>query len=134
MKQQWLSMASILVLPLVWGFKGDGLAEDTGRSKSPSVEERLSAIESKLQSRENRLDQDLGKGGSKIGAASASEAAAAQVAERLESLDQKMRIFERKRELEQEALAAKLKEIPVVTASGKDGFGFKSADNSFQLK
>src|SRR5262249_9043082 len=39
-----------------------------------------------------------------------------------------------KREFEQEALAAKLKETPVVTASGKDGFGFKSADNSFQLK
>jgi phosphate-selective porin OprO and OprP len=134
MKQQWLSMASILVLILVWAFKEDGLAEDTGSSKSPSVEERLSAIEGKLQSLENRLDQALGNGESRIGAASGSQAAAAPVAERLESLDQKLRIFERKHELEQEALAAKLKESHIVTATGKDGFGLKSADNNFQLK
>jgi phosphate-selective porin OprO/OprP len=124
-------MASILGLSFFWAFEGGGLAEDTGPSKSPSVEERLSAIEGKLRSLENRLDQALGNGEAKAIGNSTSEE---PVAERLESLDQKLRIFERKRELEQETLTAKLKESPVITASGKDGFGFKSADNNFQLK
>ena len=56
------------------------------------------------------------------------------LADRLESLDQKLRIFEGKRELEREATAAKLSESPIVSANGKDGFEFKSADSTFRLR
>ncbi|MBI5904030.1 MAG: porin [Deltaproteobacteria bacterium] len=51
----------------------------------------------------------------------------------LEELDRKVRILERKWEIEQEAAAAKAKGAVNVTA-GKDGFSIRSADGSFQLK
>lgn len=53
--------------------------------------------------------------------------------DRLEALDQKVKILERRWELEQEAAAAKAKEAPAVGA-GKDGFFLKSADGNFQFK
>ena len=53
--------------------------------------------------------------------------------ERLQELDQKVRVLERTRELAQEEAAAKAKETPVVGA-GKDGFFLKSANGDFQLK
>lgn len=58
------------------------------------------------------------------------------VEQRLEQLDQEIRILKRQRELEQGAAAAKAekaKENPVLIA-GKDGFGFKSADGNFSLR
>lgn len=55
------------------------------------------------------------------------------VQERLETLDQKVRILERRLELEQEKAAEKAKATPVLGA-GKDGFFLKSADEAFQLK
>ncbi|PJB32151.1 MAG: hypothetical protein CO109_06125, partial [Deltaproteobacteria bacterium CG_4_9_14_3_um_filter_65_9] len=51
----------------------------------------------------------------------------------LEELDQKVRVLERKWEIEQETAAAKAKETPYVTA-GKDGFSIRSADGNYQLK
>ena len=51
----------------------------------------------------------------------------------LEELDQKVRVLERKWEIEQETAAAKARETPFVTA-GKDGFSIRSADGSHQLK
>ena len=53
--------------------------------------------------------------------------------DQVEALDQKVRVLERKWELEQEQATPKAKEAPVVTA-GKDGFSLKAADNSFQLR
>jgi phosphate-selective porin OprO/OprP len=53
--------------------------------------------------------------------------------QRLEEIDQKQRILERKWELAQEEAAAKAKEAPVLIA-GKDGFALRSADGKFQLK
>ncbi|MGH7598029.1 MAG: OprO/OprP family phosphate-selective porin [bacterium] len=52
---------------------------------------------------------------------------------RLDEIDQKQRIWERKWELAKEEAAAKAKETPVL-AAGKDGFSLKSADGKFQLK
>jgi phosphate-selective porin OprO/OprP len=55
--------------------------------------------------------------------------------ERFDALDQKVRILERKAELEKEAAAAKTKDASSVTAGGKDGlFTIKSADDSFKLR
>lgn len=53
--------------------------------------------------------------------------------QRLDALDQKVRVLERKLELADEAAQAKAKDAPTVTA-GKEGFSLASADKSFQLK
>jgi phosphate-selective porin OprO and OprP len=53
--------------------------------------------------------------------------------DRIDSIDQKLRVLERNRELEQENLVAKAKEAPVVSV-GEDGFSIRSANKDFQLK
>jgi phosphate-selective porin OprO/OprP len=60
-------------------------------------------------------------------------------ADRVEELDQKVRIIERRWEVEQEALAARKEEErknppSVAFAYGKDGAGIKSADGKFQFR
>lgn len=55
------------------------------------------------------------------------------VDQRLEQLEQEIKILKRQRELEQEAAAAKARQTPILIA-GKEGFGFKSADGLFQMK
>ncbi len=51
----------------------------------------------------------------------------------IEALDQKLRILERNRELEQESFVAKAKEAPVVSA-GEEGFSISNADKSYRLR
>ncbi len=54
--------------------------------------------------------------------------------EQMEALDQKVKILERRAELEKENAAAKAKEASILNA-GKDGlFALKSADDSFKLR
>jgi len=55
------------------------------------------------------------------------------VEERLDELDQKIRILDRKTELDKEQAAEKAKAAGQATA-GKDGFSLKSADGNFVLK
>lgn len=55
------------------------------------------------------------------------------VEERLDELDQKVRILDRQAELDKEQAAEKAKTAGSATA-GKDGFSLKSADGAFQLK
>ena len=55
------------------------------------------------------------------------------VEERLDELDQKIRVLDRKEELDKEQAAEKAKTAGQATA-GKDGFTLKSADGAFQLK
>ena len=55
------------------------------------------------------------------------------LAARVEEIDQQIRIVDRKRELDQEALATKFSQSTVVEA-GRDGFYFRSSENNFQLK
>ncbi|HVG10823.1 MAG TPA: porin [Thermoanaerobaculia bacterium] len=55
------------------------------------------------------------------------------VEERLDELDQKVRVLDRKSELDKEQAAEKAKTAGQITA-GKDGFTLKSADGAFQLK
>lgn len=53
--------------------------------------------------------------------------------ERLEQLDQSVRVLSRKQEIEQEAAAARLKEAVQVTAD-KNGFSLRSADGAFRFR
>lgn len=55
------------------------------------------------------------------------------VEERLDELDQKVKILDRKSELDKEAATEKAKTASSVT-SGKDGFSIKSADGAYVLK
>lgn len=55
------------------------------------------------------------------------------VEERLDELDQKIKILDRKDELDKEAAAEKAKTAASATA-GRDGFSIKSADGAFVLK
>ena len=94
------------------------LAEPPDTAKTQSTEERLAAIEGKLQQLENRLDQALGISSLKPGATgvAAEAVSATPLSEQLAALDQKLRIVERNKELDAEATSAKLKETPVVSA------------------
>jgi len=60
-------------------------------------------------------------------------AESAQRAASLEELDQRVRILERRLELEREAAEAKTRESPVLTA-GKDGISLRSADGAFGVR
>lgn len=55
------------------------------------------------------------------------------IQKRLRELEDKLRILERQKEVEQEVAAAKAKDAGLVSA-GKDGFVIKSADGAYQLK
>src|SRR5881628_50468 len=51
----------------------------------------------------------------------------------IQELDQKLRILERKAELDSEAAATKAKDAPRLSA-GASGFSFSSADSNFVLR
>ena len=95
-------------------------------AQNPSVEERLQAIENKLQQLEKRVD-------AATQTTTTTPDPAAGAGDRIEALDQKLRVLERNRELDQENALAKSKEAPLVSA-GSDGFSITSADKSFRLK
>jgi phosphate-selective porin OprO and OprP len=136
----------VLLVNLILGFPLNSFGDDvtpgngTGPLSFAVIEQRLQAIEEKLRLLEDRLAIAQGETVTKVGRSTGAQAALTSqtidppIEDRFEALDQKLRIFERRRELEEETLAAKLKESPIVTASGKDGFGLKSSDNNFQLK
>jgi len=118
----------------------------TSQDAIARLQERLEAIEAKLRSLESRLDdmqrdradEPEKSAGPQSGPAATPGANAvvvqkATIEEHFEALDQKLRIIERRRELEQETAAEKLKETAIVFA-GKDGFSMTSADKNFQLK
>ncbi|MFB3812512.1 MAG: porin [Terriglobales bacterium] len=113
---------AVSVLLVVSGIGGTQCAQAQTVPQNSDVEKRLGLLERKLEQLEQRVN-----------AAVPASVEAAVSDDRLEALDQKLRILERNRELEQEGLAAKAKQTPVV-AAGKDGFSLQSADKSFQLK
>src|SRR5947208_2767714 len=55
------------------------------------------------------------------------------IEQRLDELEQEIRILKRQKELDQEQADQKAKETPILTA-GKEGFALKSADGNFQLR
>jgi len=75
----------------------------------------------------------LGFGGTAFAQEPPTEEQPQSVEERLDELDQKVRVLDRKSELDKEQAAEKAKTAGQATA-GKDGFSLKSADGAFQLK
>ena len=67
------------------------------------------------------------------GRADGTDAALAAIEERLDALDQQIRVAQRLAELEREKAVEEAKAAPRVTA-GREGFSLRSADGNFQLK
>ena len=109
MRSRGLSILLILGAYSFSVFQTCVLAEPPDTAKSQSTEERLAAIEGKLQQLENRLDQALGISAQKPGATGGAEAASATpLSEQLAALDQKLRIVERKKELDAETSCSQI--------------------------
>ena len=89
-----------------------------------------------LLERLNSLEKRMGQIESELGASKEIPPNAAtitgDVAEQIESLDQAIRIADRKRELDQEALTERQAAAPVATA-GASGFSLQSANGDYRL-
>src|SRR5678816_3006197 len=107
----WIGLASLLLVV--------SSAASAQTPVSPT-EARLAAIEQRLSAIETRF-----------GIQTTNQPA--DIAERLEALDQQVRIVGRQRELDQDAAAAKSASTATVDAS-RDGFTIRSSDNNFQLR
>jgi phosphate-selective porin OprO and OprP len=94
-------------------------------------EQKLQQIEERLRQLEKQLEKFPAP--STHRASESSTSAPAEAAEKLEELDQKIKILERKRELEQEDAKAQAKSNPILKA-GADGFSLRSANGSYQLR
>jgi len=107
----WIVLASLLLV-----------VSSTASAQTPvsPTEARLAAIEQRLSAIETRF-----------GIQTTNQPA--DIAERLEALDQQVRIVGRQRELDQDAAAAKSASTATVDAS-RDGFTIRSSDNNFQLR
>jgi phosphate-selective porin OprO/OprP len=97
-----------------------------------ALRQRVEELEEKLKRLEQRLEQQAPPA---VATPATPEPSGSEKAlqQQVQELDQQVRILARKRELDQEAAAAKAKETASVFA-GKDGFGIKSSDNAFQLR
>lgn len=110
------------------------VAESPGRT---NVEARLDTIEQLLKTLEKRLEAVEGSSAARnfpspLQDATEGTVQTAALVERIEALDQNLRVVQRKRELEAEEAAAKARTSAFVTA-GKDGFSIKSADGAFSF-
>ncbi|MBL8532639.1 MAG: porin [Betaproteobacteria bacterium] len=109
---------------------------ETLRKRVESLEDALRRIESLLL--RDRATTTAGKGeGAALEVAGQPEAQAAgsrpPIEEKLEQLDQSVRVLARKQEIEQEAAAARGKEAVQVTAD-RNGFSLRSADGAFRFR
>src|SRR4051812_31142731 len=114
MMMRKLRFLHLLVLVTLWHINA------YSQTSTAPLEERMQKLEQRLSDLESRLSHVDTPEDSSSG-------------DRIEVIDQKLRILERNRELEQEDFVAKAKQTPVVGA-GDDGFFLRSADKSFQLK
>lgn len=119
---------------------GLGVAAGQESNTEAPAESQL-ALEARLQTLLQEIAEARKANGSDPynGSAGSSEAvppttvALAAFAERIESLDQQVRILERKLEIEREQAKAQASQTPVVGA-GQNGFQFRSADGSYLLR
>lgn len=118
----------LLIATTVGGLLG-GSAEvaQAASKKTSSKDAQIQALERRLQLLEQRLSASEGQGTAKAGAASVAEAPT------VKSLDQKVRLIERKLEVEKEVADATKKSAPKFEA-GANGFSLTSADGQHQLR
>src|SRR4051794_37500546 len=86
-----------------------------------------------LRQKLERLEQRLGQQTATT-APTAPAPPPAALQQRVEDLDQQVRILGRKQEIQQEEQAAKAKETPVVSSVGERGVAFRSADGRNEVR
>jgi phosphate-selective porin OprO/OprP len=118
MKTPLISLMGLALLLVVTATPA--LAQPPANPPANSIDARLAAIEQRL----GLLEKQVGI---------QAPPAAADLGDRLEALDQQIRIVGRQRELDQDAAAAKAASTATVDAS-RDGFSIRSSDNNFQLR
>jgi len=116
----------------------------------PDVQQRIDALDAKVRELARQLSEaraaapaateartanlpSSGASTSATGVRDASALTLEALEERLDELDQQIRVVARQAEIDREAAVEKAKTTPVVTA-GREGFVLKSADNNFQLR
>ncbi len=116
----------IFLITVFGGLLLRGLPASAQVGEQSSLEERMSAIEQQLRKLESRLEalEGAASGATVVQAGNGSEQGtpSAAIGDRLADLDQKLRIVERKRELEQEAEMERAKTVPVLRARKGSSF------------
>ncbi len=109
------------------------LQAPTLSAQTPETEQELRARIERLEQQVRELKEHLARPAVPTPVPVPVPVPEAVAAERVDALDQQVRILGRKQELAEEAAAARAKEQPAVFA-GKDGFGFRTADGAFRLR
>lgn len=133
-----IGILNVLVLIAVSGptLQAQAPAATTSDSRLDQVLARLDAIEKRLSNLEHHpegSDPQAATAASRSASSSASTQSIEDIATRLEAIDEQVRIVDRRRELDQEAVTTRFSQTPIVEA-GRDGFLLRSADSAFQFK
>jgi phosphate-selective porin OprO/OprP len=118
----------LLFMSIAQSLHAQGAAATAGDSKLDEILARLTTIERRLSTLEGQQTTSAPDAPPPADLPSVRDIAA-----RIEAIDEQVRIVDRRRELDQEALAGRLNPAPVVDA-GRDGFAVRSSDNGFQFK
>jgi phosphate-selective porin OprO/OprP len=112
-----------------------GQAPNNGAAAAVAPEQelrlRISDLERQLRDLKERLAAQTGQGAPST--TSEPSAAAPTLEDRLDALDQRLRILAREDEIRREAQAEAAKTAPTVSA-GRDGFQLRSSDGAFALR
>ncbi len=124
MKNHQLLLVAAAVGGLLGGSAGTAQAAS---KKTSSKDAQIQALERRLQLLEQRLSASEGQGTAKAGAASVAEAPT------VKSLDQKVKLIERKLEVEREVAADNAKKTPKFEM-GPEGLRFTSPDGDHTVR
>lgn len=134
MRQSRLYVLAALVVSVGIGMpspvRAEGKALRKALAEKKTLEGKVEDLDRKVRLLEQRLERALGATTEQKAVAVLPPAAKE---EQFQALDQKVRVLERKWELDQEQATAKAKDAPVFTA-GREGFSLKSADGGYQLR
>jgi phosphate-selective porin OprO and OprP len=118
--------AALAASGVLWLASPPLLAQSTTEDELRS---EIRELRQKLERLEQKLDQQ-----SRTQAAPAPAAPPAALQQRVEDLDQQVRILGRKQEIQAEEIATKAKESPVVSSVGERGVSFRSADGRNEVR
>jgi phosphate-selective porin OprO and OprP len=122
-----IGATSVLAQSSPAGPAADSRPDSKADSRLDDVVARLSSIEQRLANLEGQAPT------APAAAPPVAVPTVTDLAARLEAVDEQVRIVDRKREIDQEALATRFSQAPVVDSS-RDGFSVRSADSTFHFK